>query len=241
MALASLDGLHFRINPSSIDWGYTIDTSVEETIGGRVVQVLGATLTDVTLSGEYGEFKGNRPNEGRSRQTLAPHNHVNHLSWELAEAFLKRVRDMMEKQSANSTQQDANLKHLDFKFPEYGWHFGVYIKGIDDGQSNVAIRHTSGTFAYKWRITLFIVEERSSALVIPSRGTTTAEKQKSAAINSYIARISSGVGWRPTRYNQPDKISTAVTGTDVTAPVTSSTVGTGTVARQSGRDRRLIE
>lgn len=231
MALASLDGLHFRINPSSIDWGYSIDTNVEETIGGRVVQVIGATLTDITLSGEYGEFKGYRKNDDRrDRFLLSPHNRVNHLSWELAEQFLRRVRDMMEKQSKDSTEQGRMNPPLDFKFPEYGWHFGVYVKGIDDGTSNIAINHTPGTFAYKWRLSLFIVEERSSALVLPGKGTTTAERQKAAAIKGYIARISSGVGWKPTIYNQPD-VEQAVTGAPSTGTAPTSSAQSAT--RQS--------
>lgn len=228
MAFASLDGMTFRINPSSIEWGYQIDTNVEETIGGRVVQIIGATLSDITLTGEYGEFKGYRPNVGVNKRTLAPHDKVNHLSWELAENFLKRIRRMMDKQSDDSTVQDARLKNLDFKFPEYGWHFGVYIKGIDDGQSNAAITHTAGSFAYKWRISLFIVETRSSDLVIPGRGTSASDRQKTKAISGYISRISNGVGWKTSQFNQP-VVEEAVSGSESastagsTAPAAAST------------------
>lgn len=209
MALASLAGVHFRLNPASIDWGYSIDTSVEETIGGRVVQVIGATLTDITLAGDYGERKGYRYGDGRKENALlTPGKDGPLLSWELAEAFLDRVRAMMDAQSEDSTTQGRMNDPLDFKFPEYGWHFGVYVRGIDDGQTALAINHTTGAYAYKWRISLFIVEERSSALVLPGKGTTEAEKRKAAAINGYISRISAGVGWKPSRFNQPAVLGT---------------------------------
>lgn len=217
MAFASLDGLTFRINPSAIEWGFQIDTSVEETIGGRVVQVTGATLSDITLSGEYGERKGYRYDDGKRKNQLAGPGKVPLLSWELAEAFINRVRAMMDKQSQDATEQDARLYPLDFKFPEYGWHFGIYIKGIDDGQSNAGITHTPGAFSYKWRISMFVVEERSSALVLPGKASSVADRQKTKAIEGYIARISNGVGWKKSAYNQPTQASTqaALIGLDV--------------------------
>lgn len=209
MSLASLNGLSFRINPSAIQWGFSIDTNVEDTIGGRVVQVIGATLTDITLSGEYGERKGYKTDAKHRNMELHGRGL---LSWELAEQFLLRVRDMMEEQSEDSRDMGKMNPPLDFRFPEFGWHFGVYVKGIDDGQSGQAIRHTTGAFAYKYRISLFIVEERSAALVLPSKGSTLLEKKKAAAINGYISRISSGVGWKVSRFNEPTAIVNATTG-----------------------------
>jgi hypothetical protein len=102
---------------------------------------------------------------------------------------------------------------LDFRFPEFGWHFGVYVKGIDDGQSNVAIQHSSGHFAYTYRISLFIVEDRSDDVVIASgKGTSLLAQKKAAAINGYISRISRGVGWKLSRFNDPLAVTNAVTG-----------------------------
>jgi hypothetical protein len=226
MALATLNGLPFRINPSSIQWGFQIDTAVEDTIGGRVVQVIGATLTDITLAGEYGEKKGFKTD--KSHKGLELHG-AGLLSWELAEQFLLQVRNMMEEQSLDSRVQGKMHQALDFKFPEFGWHFGVYVKGIDDGQSGQAVMHSPGHFAYQYRISLFIVEERSDALVIPGkRGSSLAERQKAAAINGYISRIASGVGWKVSRFNEPIAVTDAVAGQTHRDPNTAE--GTGNLA-----------
>lgn len=205
---ATLNGIPFRLNPSSIQWGFSIDTNVEETIGGRVVQVIGATLTDMTVSGEYGEKKG----YDHAKRHLYPGRGAM-LSWELAEAFLKRVRDMMEKQSEGSRRQGRMHPPLEFRFPEFGWHFGVYVKSVSDGKGSQAINHTTGAMAYKYSITLFIVEDRSDdVIMVTGKGTSLVSQKKKAAISGYINRISSGVGWKLSPFNQPNIVFEASTG-----------------------------
>lgn len=223
---ASLNGVPFRLNPSGIQWGFSIDTNVEDTIGGRVVQILGATLSDVTVTGEYGERNGNRYSDSRqNRFALDPHDKVNHLSWELAEGFLHKVRDMMEKQSQGATKQGRMHTPLDFRFPEYGWHFGVYVKAIDNGQGGPAINHTTGAIAYKYSITLFIVEDRSDDLVVATGKGTAYSKAKAQAIEGYINRISAGVGWKKSRFNEPYLVTNAVTGSHRSATKDEITTG----------------
>lgn len=209
---ATLNGIPFRLNPSSIQWGFSIDTNVEETIGGRVVQVLGATLTDITVSGEYGEKKGYVDTAKSRTRDLYPGKGAL-LSWELAEAFLERVRVMMDKQSEDSTEQGLRGKILDFRFPEYGWHFGVFVKAIDNGQGAPAINHTVGAIAYKYSLTLFVVEDRSDDLVLASGKGTALSKAKTAAVEGYISRISRGVGWKLSRFNEPYLVQGATKGT----------------------------
>ena len=211
MALATLDGVPFRINPSAIQWGFQIQTAVEDTIGGRVVQVVGATLSDITVTGDYGERKGYAKDTHHNGLEL---HGPGLLSWELAEAFLKRVEAMMDKQSSDATKQGKMHPPLDFKFPEFGWHFAVYVKSIDDGQGSQAINHTVGNFAYKYRIVLFIVEDRSTLLhqVTNSTGHDIIAKKRADAIKGYISRISHGVGWRKTQFNDPGLVQDAKTG-----------------------------
>lgn len=209
---ATLNGVPFRLNPSAIQWGFSIDTNVIDTIGGRVVQVLGATLSDITLSGEYGEKKG----YDRPGRRLTPH-HGAMLSWELAEAFLLQIRAMMEQQSKGSRTQGRMHAPLDFRFPEFGWHYGVYVKAIDDGKSGGAINHTTGAIAYKYAITLFIVEDRSDDLVVAGGAKSTYSKAKENAVAGYISRISSGVGWKLSKFNEPNLVTNATTGTTDTS------------------------
>lgn len=222
MALATLDGLVFRINPSAISWNFSIKTHVEETIGGRVVQVLGATLSDIALAGEYGERKGIKGRRGGELAGDAGQ------SWRLAEEFVRQIKMRMEKQSADSREHDKMNPPLLFEFPDYGWRFRVYIKGIATQESDSAITHTTGTFAYKYRLSLFVVEDvsdnltRAGSPLQETKGVINQRRQ--AAINAYIARISAGVGWKRSEFNNPVMIQEAVTGP--VAPTTSTTTGT---------------
>lgn len=46
--------LRFRTNPNEIWWSYTLNTHVEETYGGRVVQILGARIEDLVIKIDCG-------------------------------------------------------------------------------------------------------------------------------------------------------------------------------------------
>ncbi len=205
MALASLDGLTFRINPNSIKWNFQINTSVTNTLGGRVVQVLGATLSDIQVGGDFGQDNRKKGDDG--------------LSWKLAEQFMSDLRDKALKQTTEVNVQGKSkrtLPTLDFRFPDYGWHFGVYIKGVSGGDSAAAISHSTGKFSYSYVISLFVVEDRSDTTITAGGSMTSnkgvIDKKKQEAIASYIARISAGVGWKKSEYNDPQAVRNAITG-----------------------------
>lgn len=44
----------FRTNPNSIRWNYTLNTKIEETYGGRVVQILSANMDDLVVTADSG-------------------------------------------------------------------------------------------------------------------------------------------------------------------------------------------
>lgn len=46
--------LRFRTNPNEIWWSYNLNTAVENTYGGRVVQILGANIEDLVVKVECG-------------------------------------------------------------------------------------------------------------------------------------------------------------------------------------------
>lgn len=215
MALAMLGGLAFRINPSSIDWNFQIKTRIEDTIGGRVVQVLGATLSDITITGEYGQVMGQKGIKGRERGPVTRDQDPGQ-SWRLAEEFVHQVRHLMDEQSHDATEHEKMNKALLFEFPDYGWRFQVYVKSISSNTSDNAIDHTVGNFAYKYRLVLFIVADVSDNLT--RAGTPLQEtkgvinKKRVQAIEAYIARISRGVGWTKSQYNDPVLTQNAVTG-----------------------------
>ena len=47
--------LRFRTNPNSIQWSYKLITKVEDTSGGRVIQLLGTRLGDLEVTAECGQ------------------------------------------------------------------------------------------------------------------------------------------------------------------------------------------
>jgi hypothetical protein len=214
MAFAQLGNLKWRIDPSQVSWDYQIDATRIETIGGQVVQILGATLGDVTVSGYFGQDR-------RDKQE----------SWQLAQAFHRRIQQMMDAQTlppkkitigkpANSINADKSVEkiyspkgpppppvaHQPMMFSYldgvHNWQFKVLIKSIADLDGNGSLHHSTGKFSYGYSLVLFVVEAQTDVI-------------KKVATDSYIARISQGLGWKKTKYNGP------VTAADATAFIQS--------------------
>lgn len=185
MANAILGNYAFRINPSDIHWDYKINATRIDTLGGQVVQVLGATLGDMTVTGYFGQDYKN-----------------NIQSWQLAESFATQIRTMMDQQvlpqSAVSLQSDGkgnvvinNQVHQPWTFVyqdgTHDWNYRVLIKkyeDLDGGQ----MRHSTGKFSYGYRLTLFIVEADTDILT-------------QVAKDDFISKVSTGLGWKQSEYN----------------------------------------
>ena len=170
----------FRLDPELIDWNWQVLTNVIETIGGRVIQVLGAQLSDLTVQGSLGQGTGE--------------------SWAHANAFLSTVTKIMEAQSADSNQQALMHPPAVFTYPPKNWRFQVYVKALTDpdGASSVILR--PGKINQRYSLTLFIVQEATTALV--KAGTTNGVFSQKAydAVSAFMARISDGIGWHFTQY-----------------------------------------
>lgn len=46
--------LHFRTNPNEVWWSYTLNTNVEQTYGGRVVQIMSVNIGDLVIKIDCG-------------------------------------------------------------------------------------------------------------------------------------------------------------------------------------------
>ena len=171
----------FRLDPELVDWSWEVLTNVIETIGGRVIQVIGAQLSDLTVQGSLGQGTGQ--------------------SWAHANAFLSAVTKIMEAQSADSNQQARMHPPAVFTYPPKNWRFQVYVKALTDpdGSSSVILR--PGKINQRYSLTLFIVQEATAALV--KAGTTNGVFSQKAydAVSAFMARISDGIGWHFTQYN----------------------------------------
>lgn len=186
MAVAQLGDLKWRVDPQRVNWSYQIDANRIETLGGQVIQVLGATLSDLTIMGQFGQ------------------DHQNKLeSWQLAVAFNTKIQQMMDAQtlpaktvgglpSGTSSVSDAAVVHKPVTFSyldgKHNWQFQVLIKSMADADGSNALTHAVGKSSYGYTLTLFIVEADTDVLA-------------KIATDQFISRISSGLGWTRTAFN----------------------------------------
>jgi hypothetical protein len=207
----------FRLNPNDVKWNFTINTSVTPTVGGRVVQVTGATLSDMTVIGSLGEVKAGQSNRSR-------------VSWELHERFLANIRAIMSQQTRDATTFDKMQQPPVFNFPLKGYRFSVYVKAVTDPKGG-AISHSPDHFSHEYALTLFIVQDISQDVVtIGKNGVLNTKRQE--AINNYITRISDGIGWVASKYNGVGNI--AGQEVDIPKGLNRNSPG-GQVADQSGK------
>ncbi len=166
------------IDPSSVDWNFKINTSVIPTVAGRVVQILGATLSDMTVSGQYGQ----NTKIGADGE-----------SWKQAEFFVDKIRQIQAFQSRDSTTRGLMHVPAVFNYSPKNWRFNVYVKAVTDPQGG-SVTHRQGRFSYDYSLTLFIVDVLSDDLHV-------IKGAQKAAVDSYMARISEGIGWHFSQYN----------------------------------------
>lgn len=192
MGVASLgfgDGsgpsITFRIDPDSVEWNFKVNTTVTDTVAGRVVQVLGATLSDMTVHGLYGQNVRD-PDNG--------------LSWQQAEMFAEKIRQIMEYQSRDATDHGKMHPPATFNYSPRGWRFGVYVKALNDSKGGT-VSHEVGRASYDFSLALFIVDARSQELMPAGTVRGSLDKARQTAIDAYIARISDGIGWHFSQFN----------------------------------------
>jgi hypothetical protein len=204
MALASLGfsggpQVVFRINPSSIQEGFQIHTSVIHTVAGRVIQITGSTRTDLVVTGYLGE----NHRAGPSPDSLRDHAGT---SWRLHEAFLAKCRAIMRHQSRDASRTGRMHEPAVFSFPDRNWRWRVYLKSVQDLDGDGGIEHRTGKYSHGYRLTMFVVQSGSDALIKAGTSNHAVDIAQEKAISSFIQRISEGIGWKQTPYNGGDPV-----------------------------------
>lgn len=141
MSTAILEGRPFRLNPHSVSWDFTVSVSETKTIGGKVVQVYGGSIGDLTLEGDFG--KG---------------------GWQEQRDFLARLTDLGAQQLDNWPL--TNRAPFRFFWPERGWDFKVWLKSFTEPGSSVSVMLNEANINPKWSLTLFIVEDNGTLKTI---------------------------------------------------------------------------
>jgi hypothetical protein len=93
--------LRFRTNPNSVWWSYLLKTNVEQTYGGRVVQILGVGIDDLVVKVECG--RGGWPEA-------------------------KRIVDFLRQVMIDQRKGKNNIG--DFKYTTRNWHMKVYALSV---------------------------------------------------------------------------------------------------------------
>lgn len=203
--------ISFRVNPDNINWDWQMITNVEDTIGGRVIQVLGAYLNNISVTGSLGQ----------------DHSTPDGVSWRQAEAFLAMVQHIMHYQSRDANKQSEMHPPAIFTYPDYGWRFQCYVASLDDADSpGTSIVMTPGKPNQRYQLSLFIVDDVSEKLIKAGESNGVINQKAAAAVNAYMARISDGIGWHFSQYNGPI--------TSSLGPATKAPSKPVTVHQQSG-------
>ena len=176
--------LRFLLNPSAVQWGFEVNTAVFDTVGGRVVQVLGASVSDLIVSGTIGMSSSQQD------------------AWRQAEGFMSRIKDLVEWQSRDATIAGRRMQPpLIFSFPQKNWLFEVYIKAATDPEGAGIATHSSGKFSYDYQITMSVLNDlrNTSRIVGSANGDLKITKEK--AVSDYINSIANGIDWKISKYN----------------------------------------
>lgn len=90
----------FRVDPTAVSWTYNLNTKVEETYGGRVVQILSIRLGDLTVESNSGSG-----------------------GWDYLKTVIDFCRDVL-------FQQKETGRPAVFSYPTKGWEMEVFLSNI---------------------------------------------------------------------------------------------------------------
>jgi hypothetical protein len=138
MGLALLDGIAFRVDPTSVNWNYTIKAAEIKTVGGKVIQVYGTDLGDMNVIGTFGRG-----------------------GWQEQKAFLNRMKALADKQVRGASQRNSSANPSRFLWPARGWDFLVYLKQFSQPASPAGtnVYYDAAVFSPQWSLTFFMVTD----------------------------------------------------------------------------------
>lgn len=136
MALATLGGYPLPVDPDTVQWTFRMKTAEMVTLGGKVIQVYGTDLGDMSVSGSFGRG-----------------------GWEARDRFTDRVKGW-----ANADANSLHPIPLRFVMPSKGWDFRVHLKAYT-ADSGGEFEHSNENFAPRWALVLFIVEDSTRNVV----------------------------------------------------------------------------
>lgn len=95
--------LRFRSNPKEFNWSYTLNKRVDQTYGGRVIQLLGTKIDDFTFKADSGALK----NDG---------------GWPYTNRVARFLRNVMIEQRDGVPAT--------FEYTTRGWRFNAFVTSV---------------------------------------------------------------------------------------------------------------
>lgn len=138
MGLATLGNHVFRIDPSSVTWRYTLKTRDFKTVGGKVVQVFGSRIEDMTVTGSFGSG-----------------------GWREQADFMEEMKKIADAQVTAGLTSHSTADPVRFRYPPKGWDFLVYLTAFKDPAGTGSIALDDRNINPKWTLTLFVVEDNT--------------------------------------------------------------------------------
>ena len=172
---ATLGGWTFTLNPNEVAWTYATKTMVQNTVGGKVVQVFGKVMSDLVVRGSFG-----------SGYTT------------LQKQFFNQVETWCEAQTGSPQgipaggQMVFNGPPLSFVFPAHGWNMKVYIVRFDSEVTHFSVVLTNSIVAPGYELTFCVVTTSSSTQLLTS---------STATMIAALQRVSATFGYFPSRTN----------------------------------------
>ena len=140
MMPASIGGAPFKVNPNSVAWSYKVKMASHKTIGGKVIQLYGFSMGDLTITGSYGG-----PDAVKTQ-----------------DEFFQFIKSIATDQSPKVGQHAGKPVH--FLWPEQGWDFWVYILGLTQLGAGTSVETNERVSAPKYQLKLFIYQDNGDLL-----------------------------------------------------------------------------
>lgn len=138
---ATLNGIPFHVNPSSVAWQYNVRLASHKTIGGKVIQIYGFNMDDLTVSGHFGRGAIERQRE-----------------------FFDRVKAIADDQVPPYSGEA--VRPVRFLWPEQRWDFWVFIKALTQGGAGVSIETAMNISNPSYTLTLHVAEDNGEIVKV---------------------------------------------------------------------------
>lgn len=142
-ATASIDGILFNVNPRSIRWNFNVKLASHKTIGGKVMQLYGWSMSDLVIEGQFG-------GDAVANQDI----------------FYRQIKAIADKQVPQLGQ--SHPRPVRFLWPEHGWDFWVYVKQLTQTGASVAVETNERIHAPKYQLVLFVYQDNGDVIAVAS-------------------------------------------------------------------------